>query len=711
MRFRCPHCSQPIELVPESESKSIVCPSCGSEVGLISEDEATATLSIAELPALQHFQLIEEIGMGQFGRVWKAKDIELQRLVAIKIPHKRKLTQTEASYFLREARSAAKLTHPHIVTVYEVGMTDHSMYIVSELIDGPTMREWRKQHQPDVTESARVCATVARALDYAHSQGIVHRDLKPSNIILDEQRQPHVTDFGLAKQEGAEATIAITGQVLGTPAYMAPEQIRDGHLVDGRSDVYSLGVILYELITGKRPFKGGRRILFQHVLYDDPRPPRAVKPDLPRDLETICLKALEKSPDDRYSTAAAFADDLERFLKGETIHARPTPTVIRAARWARRRPAVVASAVLALLVLILLPLAFLKPAPAPAPAPQPEIRGPVVAITTEPEGAEVIFVPIDETTGRPDVASAIHAGKSPVRRRMVPAFYLVVAYTADKTKFHEVYRDVRTGPSTYGSRFTMYDRGVAEDGTVHLHPIRLFSQEEVIKDMVRVTGGQCLLRDLTGHHQVTLPDFYVSATETSYAMARAAGVSARGIVEGAAEHPHLPVTVKTWNEAAHLAEQMGARLLLSVEYEYLEKAGGTQTSAELWKDAQRPTPGPVTDPAWDRLEWVRLSAPLIGIRSNVLEWTDSHVLLREFDSGEQRVVRGGVRWSGQGPPQRLPPPPVYVLRHQRPENIGFRCARSVAPRVRPSDFAQFNTERRKGLPGRLPTRQGDPTPK
>lgn len=305
------------------------------------------------LPDVPGYQVLRRVARGGMGEVLEARHQVLDRTVAIKMPLAQQITcQADRERFLREARSAAQLRHPHICAIHEVGQSEDCPYIVMDFIRGQTLKDWRKSREPTARQAAELVAVLARAVAYAHQHGVIHRDLKPSNVLVDsETGAPVLTDFGLAKQmDDAASQLTHSGQVMGTPAYMSPEQAAGRlDLVGPCSDVYSLGAVLYELLCGRPPFDGTVGEVLWQVQAEEPQPPRAVNPRIHRDLETICLKALAKEIPARYESAAALADDLERFSAGEPIRARRLGRAARLARAVRRRPAM-ATAVVAVAV-------------------------------------------------------------------------------------------------------------------------------------------------------------------------------------------------------------------------------------------------------------------------------------------------------------------------------------------------------------------------
>lgn len=323
--------------------------------------------SIASLPLsptashrfFADYELLAPISHGGMGVVYKARQLTLNRVVALKMIASGHLSSpTAVERFHTETEAAAQLEHPNIVPIYEVGEHEGVHYFSMKLVEGPNLAQWNAErgvrNAEWLTQAARLLATIARAVQYAHQRGVLHRDLKPANVLLDQNGQPHVSDFGLAKLMTSDATLTQSLAVVGTPAYMAPEQAagQSKHLTTA-ADVYGLGAILYELLTGRPPFRGDSEIaILRQVVEKEPAPPQTLNASVDRDLQTICLKCLEKEPQRRYGSAEAVAQDLEHWLAGEPIAARPAHTTEKVWRWCRRKPALAGLGAAMLLIAI-----------------------------------------------------------------------------------------------------------------------------------------------------------------------------------------------------------------------------------------------------------------------------------------------------------------------------------------------------------------------
>ena len=388
MKFQCPKC-QKVVTAREDQAARVKCPHCGAALRLpgaapaqpaadqpaaphapaqpvfpSSGSPATRSLAPGESPPLPlgiriryfgDYELLKEIARGGMGVVYQARQVKLNRVVALKMILAGQLAgENDVKRFYSEAEAAASLDHPGIVPIFEVGQHEGQHYFSMGYVEGQSLAAKVAKGPLPPREAAELVEQVAQAVQFAHEKGVIHRDLKPANVLLDAAGHPRVTDFGLAKRVTGESGLTASGQVLGTPSYMPPEQAA-GKIdqISPASDVYSLGAMLYCLLTGRPPFHTANPMdtLIQ-VLGQEPVPPRQLNAEVPRDLETVILKCLEKEPKRRYATAQELADELQRYLDGKPVLARPISAAGRIWRWCRRKPGLAAAGILALALTI-----------------------------------------------------------------------------------------------------------------------------------------------------------------------------------------------------------------------------------------------------------------------------------------------------------------------------------------------------------------------
>lgn len=662
--------------------------------------DSTVQSGFLDARRFSHYELVSPIGEGQFGTVWRAKDLRLNRVVALKLPHLSDFDERRRTLFLREARAAAVLEHPNIVQVYGVEQDGDQPGIISQFIEGTTLFHQLQGQRPVFDESARIIAIVADAVHHAHEAGVIHRDLKPSNILMDTEGQPHVSDFGLAKWSEDHSLLTNPGLVLGTPAYMSPEQARgDSYLVDRRSDVYSLGVLLYELLTGKPPFEGNSTLLLHQIQSQDPRAPRSLDKTISLDLETICLKCLAKLPDDRYATARELAADLQRFLANEPITARSVSLAERCARWTRRNPivaALVAVSVLSTITAAGLGASMLGAATRNSESGLSTLPKPVQAINvslkTEPEGATVVFYPLDPATGEPVLSRAIRPKeKSPIKVDVPPGDYLVVAALPDG-RFHEVYRHVPHDVRREQRTFSHCNWRILSENSISLTPVKLWSanNESNMSPFVGAPSGTTISATrelwpfLLDQHEVkvgeVLPKF---GNRLPPSLNHRTDLLLL---------PDLPITGLFFDEAMSYAEYSGKRLPTALEYEFAATNGWTTLFP--WGDSEPPSEAwqlSSTDKVFDQTQTIK---PVYGLFSNASEFVFSGWLPPEYGPTSRflilspelggPIVRGGPISDPTNLPDLMTQGARWRMNSPRTllsSFVGFRCAKSKSPRL------------------------------
>ena len=743
MNVCCPHCNNAIEIVAEESTEDVVCPGCKSKVSVLDflsahpDMEQTNTFTSEHFSpivgaSVSHFRLVEKLGRGGFGTVFKAYDKRLERHVALKIPRVERMSRWQAENFIHEAQSAAQLQDPNIVSVYEVGRDAERIFIVSELIDGQTLDEWLKEKTRTEFEMASMMATIARSLHRAHQKKIVHRDLKPKNVIVDKEGCPHVTDFGLAKRENPEEmTITTKGSIIGTPAYMSPEQaLGKADEADCRTDVYSMGVMLYEFLTERRPYRGESDILTEEIIRGDVVEPHVFNKGIHPDVEAICLKAMARKPGERFDSALEFAEDLERFSNDQPTMTRPLTGMQRGARLAKRHWM---KAALSAVVLASVSFGIVS-ALNSGNAQTIGEPGPVayeIEFQVTPADSEVSIVKIDYAKGKIDYQTlhqltAVSAKPELRTDKLTPGWY-VIEIVAPSGDIQEVCRYVprelneSSNPSCACTNWNQTSAGGVRWQAIKVKPIdsSMEGQLKLGKEkIVEVAGSRFTVGaynlfnlDMTKvrpEQDVEIYDYYVGVNEVTSKnykeVMRKLPLEMTRRFKKDAPPDDLPIGNVPFIEALEYCERIGARLPIFEEYLYVATNGGEFAfpNGDNWKQRSWPLGTEALKTAdtnkfgvrnlySSQLEWTQDYAVPIDSRSDSPDWGDE---TNPLVAGLQhsRLAVGGPMEGLEGSVEKLDevdgPRRAWVMKlgsSTQFQGLGFRVYRSKTPRLKPAN--------------------------
>lgn len=713
MKVRCPNCQTHIDCETlQISGATIQCTECGSRIdlqqmieghslqqdgGFLDDQTKTLEFSTAELKEgdfVGKFQILQVIGHGGFGNVYKAYDKQLERTVALKIPRRDQQSQLDATAFVQEAQMAASVRDPNIVGVHEVGQDGDNLYICSEFIEGTTLKGWSKADKRPVEAICRMMIRIARSLHKAHLTGLVHRDLKPANVLVDEEGSPFITDFGLARKviKGSKRPNAGQIEIVGTPAYMSPEQaVGDIDKIDTRTDIYSLGVIFYELTCGHRPFSGEVASIIQDILYHDPQKPTLTNKSIPRELEAIILKAMAKDQKDRYESALDFAEDIEKFLKNEPTIALPLQGGQHLAYFLRKNRALIAvvvTVVIASMATYLVARYWNKPDPeiVEIGSEEPKVT---VSIETSPGRANIAVVPIDPETRRPLREKSIQPTElTPLSLELPQGDYVVEAYLP--------------GLGVQEVRRSVTKQDIDDGKGIEFRKILIKALPE---NMAAVEGGEFEISyTVEGIDKVPyqVSSFYVQDAEVTCGQYQKL---MGGLPAGFATfnrykwNDKTPVTRFTFLEALDYAERAGLRLIDYEEFCFVATNKGT--TGVPWGDVVSAQDlvdywviGDIGCFEVDKTLPETASIPIQGLFSNVPELTGTTIVLDALTKigvvGQQNAIAVvGQPVALMSDRQSHPDLPLNArhvgnksieLIHSLQYPVGFRCARSQEPR-------------------------------